>query len=122
MKVETDLPAGIPEPEVPFWRRFLGLPRTRAGKWSLGLLAGCLLAFFLMQLLVVSGQRGGDTFLDNLWLSLPALAGLLCALAAGAMAAVAVIRHGERSLFAFLALLLGLLLLVFLVGEIATPH
>ena len=122
MKTDAGLPAGTPASAQPWWRRVFSWPGTRTGWWSLGLMLGFFLFLCLMQALVASGQRGGDTFFDNPWLSLPALAGALSALAAGLLAALAIIRRGERSLFSFLVLLLGLFVLLFLVGEIAVPH
>lgn len=49
------------------------MPKTRLGKWSAGLIITFLLLFVIFQLLVASGQRGGETFSDNLTLSIPAL-------------------------------------------------
>ena len=122
MKTDAGLPAGTPASAQPWWRRVFSRPGTRPGRWSLGFGLGFFLLLGLFQVLIASGQRGGDTFFDNPWLSLPALAGALSALAAGLLAALAIIRRGERSLFSFLALLLGLFVLLFLVGEIAVPH
>jgi membrane associated rhomboid family serine protease len=122
MKTDAGLPARMPEPGKPLWRRFFGLPQTSPGRWSMWLGLGAFLFMFLMQILVISGQRGGNTFFDNLWLSLPALAAGLSILAAGILAAAAIFGKGERSLFSFLALLLGLFVLLFLVGEFSVPH
>ena len=101
---------------------FLSLPATAAGRWSIRFLTIGVLFFVLFQLLVLSGQRGGDTFFDNLWLAIAILPAGLGFLSGGAAAAVAVIRRRERSFLAFIALLIGLLVLIFISGEFISPH
>ena len=124
MNTHQDMPVGATPPargsvpRQPLWRRVLALPSTRAGWWAVGLAAGFFGFFGVFMVLVASGQRGGDTFLDNLWLSGTMLAAGLSAIAGGVTAALAIVRRGERSLLVIAALLLGLLLLVFALGEI----
>lgn len=98
------------------------LPRTRPGSWSVGLLGVSLISFAAFFGLAASGQEGGDSFLDNLWLSGTMLSAAGCAIAAGFAGAWAAIRELERSPGVILAMLLGLLVLVFVVGEVVAPH
>ena len=123
MNSKPEVPPGPPPASdvlpstQPLGRRVLSLPRARAGWWSVGL----ALAFFVLlgvsTGLAAMGQPGGDTFLANQWLSLTMLAAASAALAGAVCAAVAIFRKGERSLLVIGALLLGLLLLVFVLGE-----
>jgi len=83
--------------------------------------AGVVL-FVCANIVVSTGQEGGDTIFDNLWISVPMLGAGAAVLAAGATAAFAVIRRHERSVLVFVPFLLGLLVLVFLIGEVTTPH
>ncbi len=76
--------------------------------------------FALLNVLVAAGQTGGDTIFSNLFLSIPALGA--AALTAGAFAAFAVVRRRERSVLVLAAMIFGLLVLVFVVGEVASPH
>ena len=44
-------------------------PGTELGRWSLGLLAAFAAGLSLFGLAVAAGQRGGDGFFDNMWLT-----------------------------------------------------
>ncbi len=108
--------------EKPLWRRIMNWPGTRTGKWSAGFLVASIVFLILFYALVASGQRGGETFFSNPWLSLTILPAALAAIVAGVEACVAIFRDRERSLVNYTALLLGLLVTIFAIGEIAFPH
>jgi len=72
--------------------------------------------------LIASGQRGGETFFSNPWLAVTILTAAGSAMAGGVVAGIAIFRKRERSFFSFVALLLGILVAVFMIGEIAIPH
>ncbi len=122
MKNETSNAGGMIPATRPLWRRILGLPSTRLGWWSLWLLVGFLVFIALFQILVASGERGGETFFSNLRLSLMILLAAASAIAGGVAAAVAIFSRHERSILSILALLLGLFVTVFVLGEIIVPH
>ena len=107
---------------LPLWRRFLGLPTTTAGWWSIGLAVGFFVCYGLFSAAVAAGQRGGATFGSNLWLAVPILAAGASAIGGGVAASVAITRQGERSFGVIGALLLGLLVASFLVLEVTVPH
>jgi hypothetical protein len=102
------------------------LPKTPLGKWSIGFIGAFVVFFVTFILIVTSGQRGGDT-LD---FSNPVLIPLLLAGASGGLVLITgligVIRNKERSILVFLAMLIGLYVLVFGLGEIISifffPH
>ena len=97
------------------------MPSTSFGKWAgwlLGLFAA-LLALFLG--LVAAGQRGGETFFSNLVLTVPMLGALVSAIASGVLGVVA-LRHRDRSVVVFVAVLVGLFVLVYSIAEFAFPH
>lgn len=106
----------------PLWRRILGWPSTQHGWWSVGLTMGFFVFFTLFQILVASGQRGGETFFSNPWLALSILTAASLAIAGGVTAVIAIFWKRERSFFSFFALLLGFFVAVFILGEIALPH
>ena len=98
------------------------LPKTKLGKWSVGL----IVAFFLllatgMFVVSVLGQSGGETFFDNPVISIPMLGGGASAIMAFLTGIVAIIKDKERAILVFLASLIGLLVLWFIVGEIVVP-
>ena len=111
-----------PAPRRPLRRRARWLPATRAGWWSLRLGAVFAGSLALILALVVSGQRGGDTFFDNVLLGLTGLAAGASVIAAGIVALFAVLRRGERSIVVYFVLLIGLYALVLVIGEFASPH
>mgnify|MGYP001813820139 FL=1 len=81
--------------------------------------AGVLLAAFFV--LVAAGERGGDTFFSNPWLSLTMLGAVVCAIAAG-VAGIVAFRRGDRSLVAGFAVVVGAFVVCWVVAEIAFPH
>ncbi len=81
-------------------------------------------AAFLTALfsLIAAGERGGEGFFSNLWLALPGLGAGLSGVLAGVTAAVSIVRRGERSVLVFLVLVVGLIVALWLLGEIVNPH
>lgn len=77
------------------------------------------IAFFAF---VASGQKGGESFFSNLWLSATILPAAGLAMAGGAVGSVAAIKHGERSLGVLVAIILGCSVLLFVIGELLVPH
>jgi len=73
-------------------------------------------------LLVASGQRGGQDFFDNLWLTIPILAAYVASVVAFALGAVALASAGERSIVVVGVTILGLLITSFGVLEVLFPH
>jgi hypothetical protein len=109
--------------------RFFHKPDTKLGKWSIGLIIAMFILFFL-----------GTSFTNTLYASVPAsgsilrdiaarpvlaltmLAGMAAGVLASIVGIVAVAAKKERSFFAYISTLIGLLLLVFLLGEFVSPH
>ena len=99
------------------------IPKTLLGKWS----AGLIIAFFLllatgMFVVSVLGQTGGETFFDNLWISIPMLSAGVAAIAAFFTGIVSIWKSKERAVLVFIASLIGLLVLWFVIGEVVVPH
>ena len=80
------------------------------------------LFFSLFQLLVALGQRGGETFFSNLALTIPGLLAASCAVTGFVVGMVGVIKSRERSILVYFAILIGLFVLIFVLGEIIFPH
>jgi purine-cytosine permease-like protein len=88
-------------PNTPQWRRFLSLPKTRLGWWSVGLAA-------TFVVLLIFGYNV---------LSLYGIVLLFSGLCSGVLGLFAVLRGHERSVLVWLAMLPGLFALAFLIGE-----
>jgi hypothetical protein len=97
-------------------------PKTTMGKWSTGLIIAFFLFAVVFLILVVSGQRGGDTFFSFTALTIPGLLAGVSAISAMVTGIIGIVRSKERSPLVFLATAIGLCLLIMLVGEILFPH
>ncbi len=97
------------------------MPSTTLGKWAgrLLLLSVALLAAFVG--LVVSGQRGGDTFFSNLPLAMTMLAAAAAAVAAGGCGVGALRRH-DRSVVVVLSVISGTTVILWTAAELVFPH
>jgi hypothetical protein len=95
--------------------------KTRYGKWSVCLILVFMALLGIFFLLVRLGERGGKTFFSNLKLTIPALGAAIAAIAAFVTGLLAIIKK-ERSFFVFFSTITGLLVLIYVVLEIAFPH
>jgi hypothetical protein len=98
------------------------LPSSRDGRWSVGLAVVSLVSLGWFFLMVASGQRGGDSLLDNWLLTGPMVIVAAAGIAGLGAALLAVLRSHERGLLVVLPLLWGLVVTFFAVGEFAFPH
>ena len=99
------------------------MPTTRLGFWAVRLLAVFAASFVVGISLVAAGEIiAGDEAFDSLWLTVPltgaALTTVVAGLIAGVVAAFAIVRRGERSVLAFLPIIVLVFFAVFLVGEV----
>ena len=105
------------------------MPKTSLGKWSVGLIAAMLVLFFLGSLstnLLYRSVPAGSTILEDMVgrpvLALAMLAGFISGIAAFITGLIALIKQKERAPLVYVATLIGLLLMLFLSGEILFPH
>ena len=99
------------------------MPTTRLGLWAVRLLVA-----FVAGLVVYISLAGafqiitGDEAVDNVWLRVPLMGVVLTTAVAGVLAggaaASAVFRRGERSVLAFLALIVLVFIAIVFVGEL----
>jgi hypothetical protein len=105
------------------------MPRTALGKWSVALLVVMPLLFFIGTSFTNSlyaAIPAGGTILKDI-AARPALAlSMLVGMAAGILAFItgilAVLRQKERALSVYVSVAIGALLLIFLAGEVLSPH
>ncbi len=98
------------------------MPKSRLGLWSVGSMAAFFLSLIVLQLLIAFGQRGGDTFFSNLLLAIPGLLAGIFGISAFTAGTIAIIRSKERSILTYIAVIIGLLVLAFVMAEIIYPH
>ena len=97
-------------------------PKTNLGKWSVWLIVAFAVFFGAFQAIVASGQRGGDTFFSNLLLAIPMILSATSGIAAFITGVISIGRRKERSLSVYLAVAIGLVVLVFALRETFFPH
>lgn len=100
------------------------IPNTTLGKWSLVLLGGSFLLVIFTTVVVVGifQQEGGETFTDNLYISIPMLISFGLAVATLIAGATSILRDKERALLVYLATATGLLVTIFAIAELIAPH
>jgi len=98
------------------------VPKTRPGKLSVGAFVAFFACFGMFQLMLALGEIGGDTFFDNLKLSIPISLAVICAATAFFTGIFGVIRNKERGILVYLAIVISFVPLAFVIGEITTPH
>jgi peptidoglycan/LPS O-acetylase OafA/YrhL len=102
--------------------RITFLPKTRLGKWSVGLIIAFFVFLASFFVLVASGQRGGETFFSNPALTVPMLFAGGCGIAALVTGLIGLIRSKERAILVYLAAAIGLFVLIYCLGELLYPH
>ena len=98
------------------------VPGTKLGRLTVYL---CLAFWVLMAVFtgfVRAGYRGGDTFFSNPPLFIPIVLAGLCGISSFFTGGISFLKQKERSLVVFLCLFLGAFVIVFISGEILTPH
>ena len=98
------------------------IPSTVPGKWSIRLIFTFIVLFSLFQVLVAAGQRGGAAFFSNLLLAVPMVIAGICGVASFVTGLIGVIAKGERAILVYIAMAIGLCILLFILGEIIFPH
>lgn len=69
-----------------------------------------------------TGQKGGETIFDNLWLGIPGVVAGASALASLVTGTIAMVKSRERSVATVVAVLVTAVVTFFLVGEFTVPH
>ena len=99
------------------------LPKTKLGIWSVALLIFSVILLVIFFLLItVFNQNGGETFFSNLTLTIPMMLAWFSCVLAFIIGIIAVIKSKSRSLLVFLAILVGFLVTLYGIIEVAAPH
>ena len=97
-------------------------PKTRSGKLSAWLLVTLAVLMGVFRINVLLGQRGGDTFFSNPSLAIPILLAGISGIAAFITGLISIIREKERSISVYLAVAVGLIVLIVVLANIISPH
>ena len=99
-----------------FWQR----PGSKPGWWAAGLLAAFVVMFLFNSGVLM--QISAPEWMNQSLLPAYGILMILCGLASGVTALIALIRKHERSWLVWLALLPGAMMVFLLLGEFLVPH
>ena len=91
-------------------------PASLLGRWSIAMTGFFLLFLLVHNILIFTGQRGGNTFLSNPLLAVFLLGASFSAIASFVAGTLAIIKDKERSVFVILCSLIGLMVLAGVLG------
>jgi len=97
-------------------------PKTKLGKWSVGLIISFFVFLGIFFMFINLGERGGETFFSNLKLTIPFCLAAISAIASFFTGIISILKNKERSILVFLTTLLGFLILLWCLAEILFPH
>ena len=98
------------------------IPKTILGKWSTCLILIFFFSLSIFYIFIALGQRGGETFFSNLFLTIPMLFATTCAIASFFTGIISIFRDKEKSFLLFFSVLIGFFVLLFCFCEIIFPH
>jgi len=103
------------------------MPKTKLGRWSVWLIIVFFVLFILVQIIAAVGRSQGafdSNSLNVFQILIPIIiipAGI-CGIAAFFTGMISIIKSKDRSVFVFFATAIGFFVLIFLLGEILSPH
>ena len=95
------------------------LPKTSLGRWSVGLAAAFILLSILFAVLTGLGGVGPGPVAP---IVIATVIFGISGIAAFVTGLISIIKSRERSILVFLAVIVGLLVLIFCLGEVIFPH
>ena len=105
------------------------LPKTKLGKWSIGLIIAMFLLFFLGRLFyltIYASLLSGESILRDIAIrpgvGLSMLSGFATGIIAFIFGLITIIKDRESSILVFISTGIGSLLFLLLIGEIIFPH
>lgn len=97
-------------------------PQTELGKRSAWLLVALAVFMGVFRINVLLGHRGGDTFFSNPSLAIPILLAGISGIAAFITGLISIVRKKERSIAVYLAVAVGLIVLIVALAQIISSH
>lgn len=94
-------------------------PETPRGRWALSLAGAAVGGTVAVAIAFASGVESGETFTDNLFMSLVGVAILASSAASVALGSVALTRDHDRSWLVLAGTTLGLLVTVLMLQQVA---
>ena len=104
--------------------KITALPTTKLGTWSIFLALGVFVFFFFIRrmAMMLGGRPANETFFGNPFAAISAILAWLSGAGAFVTGIVSFIKSHEWSIFVGLAVLFGLFVTLFGLGEFIFPH
>ena len=96
--------------------------KTKLGKWSVGLMGLFIILMTIFFAFITAGQKGGDGFFDNLYLTIPFFLAGLSGIAGFIIGLLAIIKQQDKSALVYISSFIGFLITLFILAEIIFPH
>jgi hypothetical protein len=103
-------------------RRFRFAPERQEGMLAVSAFVDHISFMILVWIVVTSGQRGGDEFFGTLWRAIPMLLAGVAGAATGVLALYALLRRWDWAAATALTAFVGLLVILFIAGDVLSPH
>ena len=97
-------------------------PSSRYGRYAVSGIILFFLSMIIFFTFVHMGERGGKTFFSNPKLYLPYLLASISGAFSFFTAAIALVKSRDYAILTILSLLLGLITILWNLGEILSPH
>lgn len=105
------------------------MPKSKLGKWSIGLIVTMPALFFLAQQFMhwfYEGVSSGDTILDDVvnrpFLAVTMLVGMASGASAFFTGIIAILKQKDKGFLVYISTVLGALTIIYLTMEMAFPH
>jgi predicted membrane-bound spermidine synthase len=105
------------------------MPGTALGRWTVGLIVAMPILFVIgssfsnsLYELVPAGRTILADVAARPYLALTMLAGMVTGISAFIVGLFAILKHKENAFLVYISTVIGGLLILFLVGELAFPH
>ena len=97
-------------------------PETKLGKWSVWLIIAMAALVGVFFIFIALGERGGDTFFSNLYLTIPMMCAGISGIASFVTGLIGIIKDRDFSVLIFVPTIIGFLVLLYIIAEFAFPH
>ena len=98
------------------------LPNSKIGKWTVWLILLFFKFLIIFFFFIYIGERGGETFFSNLYLTIPFLIAVTFGVSALFTGLVSIFKENDHCITIYLSIAIGLFILIFVLGELIFPH
>lgn len=98
------------------------MPVSKLGKWTAGLFAVFILSLTILIITSSTGQIGGESFFDNLYLAIPAIFAAVSIIASFVTGLISYFKSKDKSFIVITSILIGAIAVFFIISELIFEH